>query len=238
MEQLPAVLDCVTARYPSAAIIFRGVIPRLHSEQSRRFREAGLRMVRYRRVWIVEDCERARRESPELRRDLNLSQRLGYEIIDDPAIIDAEAERLADLYRALYLDKHSRLNPHFNAEFIRLTLREGLFTYRAFRKDGSIDAVKAWFEKDGLMTGAFVGYDREKPRRLGLYRQAMATQAAEAARLGLPLHLSGGVGEFKALRGAKPFDEYEAVWDRHLSPRRRLPWSMLEWAGRAVSGGG
>jgi len=234
--QLSGLIDCLTATHPTSAIVFRGLMTLLHADQIRLFRRAGFRLVRYRRVWIVEDCERACHESPELRRDLRLLKRHGYEVVDEPEIMAAEAERLADLYRDLYLGKHSRLNPHFNAEFIRLTLREGLLTYRIFRKDDSIDAVKAWYTRDGLMTGAFVGHDRRKPRAIGLYRQAMALQFSEAARLGFKLHLSGGAGEFKRLRGATPHEEYEAVWDRHLSPRRRLPWAMLEWAGRAVAG--
>jgi hypothetical protein len=183
---------------------------------------------------VVEDCARACRESEELRRDLRLSERHGYEVVAKPEVIAAGAERLAELYRGLYLDKHSQLNPRFNAAFVRLTLEEGLLSYRAFRREGSIDAFKAWYVRDGMMTGAFVGYDRQKPRQLGLYRQAMALQTAEAARRGLRLFLSGGAGEFKSLRGAAPHEEYEAVWDRHLSPRRRLPWAMVEWAGRAA----
>lgn len=233
--QLSAVVDCLTAKYPRAAIVFRGLLPRLHPDQFQLFEQVGFRMVRHRQVWMVEDCSRAFRESEELRRDQHLSERHGYEVVADPEVIADEAERLAELYRGLYLAKHSLLNPHFNADFVRLTLGEDLLTYRAFLKGGSIDAFKAWYIKDGVMTGAFVGYDQQKPRKLGLYRQAIALQASEAARLGLQLSWSGGVGEFKRLRGATPHEEYEAVWDRHLSPRRRLPWALLERAGRAVA---
>jgi len=233
-EQLSAIVECLTTKYPKAAIVFRGLLPRLDPDPSRVFEQAGFRMVRHRRVWIVEDCERAFRESEELRRDQHLSERHGYEVVADPEVIASEAERVAELYGDLYLGKHSLLNPHFNAEFVRLTLGEGLLTYRAFFKAGTIDAFKAWFVRDGVMTGAFVGYDRQKSRKLGLYRQAIALQASEAARLGLMLSWSGGVGEFKRLRGATPHEEYEAVWDRHLSARRRLPWALLERVGRAV----
>jgi hypothetical protein len=235
-EQLSAIVDGLTKKYPKAAVVFGGLLPRLQPEQFRLFEQVGFRMVRHRRVWIVEDCERAFRESEELHRDRHLAERHGYEVVADPEVIASEAERLAELYRGLYLGKHSLLNPHFNAEFVRLTLDEGLLTYRAFRKAGAIDAFKAWYVKDGVMTGAFVGYDRQKPRKLGLYRQAIALQATEAARLGLQLSWSGGVGEFKRLRGASPHEEHDAVWDRHLSARRRLPWALLERVGRATVG--
>ena len=232
--QLSAIVDGLATSFPKAAIVFGGLLPRLQPEQFRLFEQAGFRMVRHRQVWIVEDCERALRESGELRRDQQLAERHGYEVVADSEVIAGEAERLAELYRGLYLGKHSLLNPHFNADFVRLTLGEGLLTYRAFRKEGAIDAFKAWYVRDGVMTGAFVGYDRQKPRKLGLYRQAIALQATEAARLGLQLSWSGGVGEFKRLRGASPHEEYEAVWDRHLSARRRLPWAVLERVGRAA----
>lgn len=234
-DQLVAIIGCLKERHSSAAIVFRGLMPELHSKQFSLFKRVGFQMVRYRKVWVVKDCKRACNESPELRRDLRLLERHKYEIVDDPGIIADNAERIAHLYRNLYLDKYSLFNLHYNAEFIRLTLRRELLTYRAFRKNGSIDAFKAWYIRDGMMTGAFVGYDRQKPRTLGLYRQAMALQLSEAARLGLNLHLSAGVGKFKALRGADPHWEYEAVWNKHLSLRRRLPWAMLSWAMRGAN---
>ena len=234
-DQLSAIVDELTRRFPKAAIVFRGLMPRLYPNQFKLFQGVGFRMVRHRRVWVVEDCELACRESKELRRDVRLSDQHGYEILSDPEIIANEAERIAELYQGLYIHKHSHLNPYFNPAFVPLTLDEGLLTYRAFRsKDGSIDAFKAWHIRNGVMTGAVVGYDRHLPRSLGLYRQAMALQSREAARLGLKLVLSGGVGEFKRLRGADPHEEHEAVWDRHLSPRRKLPWVILERLGRRV----
>jgi hypothetical protein len=230
------LVEGLTTKYPRAAVVFGGLLPQLQPEQFRLFEQVGFRMVRHRQVWIVEDCERAFRESEELHRDRHLAERHGYEVVADPGVIASQAERLAELYRGLYLGKHSLLNPHSNADFVRLTLGEGLLTCRAFRKAGAIDVFKAWCVKDGVMTGAFVGYDRQKPRKLGLYRQAIALQATEAARFGLQLSWSGGVGEFKRLRGATAHEEYDAVWDRHLSARRRLPWALLERVGRATVG--
>ena len=53
-----------------------------------------------------------------------------------------------------------------------------------------------------------------------------------AENRGTLLHVSGGAGRFKTLRGAFPVREFDAVFDAHLPPWRRLPWRLAAVEGR------
>src|SRR5262249_58873840 len=83
-----------------------------------------------------------------------------------------------------------------------------------------------------VMTGAVLGYAQELSQKLGLYRLAVAMLIAEATARHLQLNLSGGVGQFKMLRGAIPVEEFDAVYDHHLPLHRRLAWTALWLACR------
>jgi hypothetical protein len=67
----------------------------------------------------------------------------------------------------------------------------------------------------------------QAPASSGLYRRLAAIPLLRGQKSGLPVNLSAGVDEFKALRGGKPAQEYLAVFDRHLPPSRRTPWAFI-----------
>ena len=236
-DEIDAITEALAERHPEEAIVFRTVDPILRPRLFSSLRGAGYRMVRCRRIWALDPRRAPLLANENVRRDLRLIERTGYEVVDDPALLEGETGRMIDLYRDVYLDKHSRLNPQFRAELLRMTLREGILQFRALRRNGEIDAWAAWFVRDGLMTASLIGYDRSRPRELGLYRQCIALLVHEAERKGLPLHLSAGADHFKRMRGAFSSEEYEAIRDRHLATRRRLPWALLAVVERLAAGG-
>jgi len=83
-----------------------------------------------------------------------------------------------------------------------------------------------------VVTGVVLGYERSLPQGLGLYRMLFALLTAEAAERELLLNLSAGAGRFKALRGAVPVEEFDAVYDRHLPAPRRVVWAGIAVASR------
>jgi hypothetical protein len=232
-EQLRRLTDFLRARFPGHALVQRCVNPRLHPDYRDALAAAGFRMVKSRRVYLLDPRSERFRGSSNAKLDLQLLERGPYEVIDGESIGDAEIPRLAGLYRSLYIDKHSNLNPGLTEDFFALTLRGSDLQYRALKRAGTIDGLIMFFAGDGVLTGAFIGYDRNLPRKLGLYRQLIAILIAEARDRGLLLNLSAGAAEFKSLRGAFPVIEYDAVYDRHLSPRRRLAWWLVTQQGRA-----
>lgn len=234
LEQVREVTACLTRKYPDRAILWRSLNPKLDAALIEHARLCGYRLLRSRRVYMLDAGPWVYRRHQNARRDFALLKRTRFEAISDPEALAPHAERIAELFRSLYLGKHSRLNTAFNARFFAVTLAAGVFEYRAFRVDGEVAAFLAFFIRDQVMTASLVGYDLKLPQSLGLYRLCLATFLAEAASRGLRLNLSSGADEFKRLRGGLPVDEYEAVYDRHLAWTRRAGWFALSSLSRAA----
>jgi len=160
--------------------------------------------------------------------DLSKYRKSQYRLLDDTQLSPTDAPRFAHLYRLLYLEKYSYFNPQFTETFFRLALEQGLFTFKAFAAKGRIDAVMGYFWRNGIMTQPIFGYDTHLPQSSGLYRLLSTQVVLEGQQGQLLINCSGGVGQFKRLRGGRPALEYNAVYSRHLPQKQRLPWLALQ----------
>jgi hypothetical protein len=146
-------------------------------------------------------------------------------------------ERIAHLYGQLYIDKYSRLNPRYTAEFVGVAQRSGLLRFVLLERqvDGRIDGAFGFTVAHGLLAAPVLGYDTALPQRLGLYRMLSYLVAQTAHEAGVDLHNSSGVAAFKRNRGAEPEFEYTAVYTRHLSWPRRAGWRLLAFVVSRVA---
>jgi len=183
---------------------------------------------------MVDAGPRVYHDHENARRDLRLLKQTPCQVVSDRQTLAAYVERMAELFRPLYLGKHNPLNPAFNSRYFALALASGAFEVRGFLADGRLAAFVLFFLTDQIMTAALLGYDLNQPRSLGLYRLAFATVLQEAVSRGLRLNLSAGADSFKAFRGGIAVDEYEAVYDRHLPISQRTGWSALRAVTRAA----
>ena len=219
-------------RYPRHAIVHRTVNPFLNRRHAEALQAAGCRLVGTRIVYVVDTA------SPEFRRRTNVwhDERLlresPYRRIEVHGADGVDLDRIASLYRQLYLDKHCRLNTAFNARFFERVLSTPFFHTSLFTCDGRTDAFTTFYEGDGCITGCLVGHDASLSKSHGLYRMALMYKVFLAEKRGLRVNLSGGCGPFKCMRGAVPVREYDAVDDRHLPGWRRLPWRLARIEGR------
>jgi len=234
-QQIRGITAYLLKRYPKHTIVHPTINPYLHQSYFNTLQDNGYMMIKSRKIHLLDPASERFQNRTNAKLDLDLLKRTSYDIISADAISDSDCARMAELYRSLYLDKHSYLNPQLNKKFFLLTVRKNILVYRAFKKNGKIDAFVSYFVRDGVLTGAFVGYDRSLLSKLGLYRQVIAILIRDAQKLGLILNLSSGSGKFKELRGAFPVVEYHAVYNRHLSLRRRFPWFLIQKEGEAWS---
>jgi hypothetical protein len=137
-----------------------------------------------------------------------------------------QAERLAELYTMLYIQKYSRQNPQYTAWGFLNWLPKFLNIY-VLEQNGRIDGFAALQTRGYTMTSPLVGYDTRLPQGLGLYRLLVAAMMRHAEQHRLLFHLSSGAAGFKRQRGAVNALEYSAVYVRHLSKRRRWTWYAL-----------
>ena len=233
-EQVQELTACLAGSYPGRAILWRSLNPSLDGAFIECLRQSGYRLLRSRLVYVSDPGPQLYRNHSNARRDLTLLKHTKYKVVSDHQSLAPYAERMTELFRSLYLRKHSVFNTAFNSRFFALALACGLFEFRGFLADGQLDAFAAFFTTDRIMTGSLLGYDLNRPRSLGLYRMAIATFLDQAASRGLRLNLSAGADSFKAFRGGIPVDEYDAVYDRHLPASRRSVWVAMSAVTRAA----
>ena len=228
-RQLNAFLQ---SRYPAHAIVHRTVNPYLNRAHFDALRNAGGRMVCCRVVYLVDPTSQRFHRRSNVHADRRHLRTTQYRMVDASGSDAVDTARLAQLYRLLYLEKHCRLNAAFNARFFALLLRTPFFRTELFVRGERIDGFYVTYRDNGCLTAVMLGYDLNLPQSLGLYRLAIMHMLLLAEERGTLLNFSGGAGRFKTLRGAFPVREYDAVFDAHLPPWRRLPWRLAAAEGR------
>ncbi len=208
-------------RWPRHAIWFRSLNNRYTPDWLAELAGLGCELIPSRQVYLYDRIDLSPSAPANLRRDLKLLRGRRHEVIEADSWCPADFERAAVLYEMLYMDKYSRLNPHYGAAFLRAWHAAGLLHLMGSRgESGELEAVVGVFGSGTTLTAPIVGYDTASPPRRGLYRLLMAAVFELAAASGQRINLSAGAAQFKRLRGGIASIEYSAVYVRHL-PRYR-----------------
>ncbi len=227
LEELRSMTQGLTQGYPNHAVGFRSVCDR-DSRLPEFLRELGYRLIPARSVTFVPTRGGAFRAKRDVRSDSRLLPESGYaaRALTEPT--PAELERVTELYRLLYIEKYSEHNPRFKPEFMELALRTGLLEFVVLERNGRLDGVIGFYQREGVLTVPVLGYDTRLPVKTGLFRMLSNAFAEIAYERGLDLHASSGVAAFKRSRGGEPELEYTAVYTSHLPLKNRLVWASLE----------
>lgn len=228
--EICSAVDVLQNEFPDRSIMFRSLNPRTTPVYLETLEKLGFRLVPSRQVYLYESPDRIPSKARWLqKRDYGLLDQHGYDVCGPEELSVADAPRLAELYRMLYIDKYSAHNPIFTPLFFEQSLQAGLLKLHALRSrdTGRLDAVLGYYAQSGIMTTPVFGYDTTVPQETGLYRMlsAVLLRLAEAERC--VLHESAGAARFKRNRGATAEIEYSAVYDRHLPLYRRMGWALL-----------
>jgi hypothetical protein len=226
-DDLAEMTGTMVGAYPGHAIMFRSLNAKTTGPIMQTLAGLGYMPVVSRQVYIFDACRDDLFKRKAFRRDWAAITEQGYTVVPVTAVDDSGARRFVDLYEALYLTKYSRHNPAFSADFIERAVRDGLLTLYALEKDGRVDGVLGFFERNGVMTTPLLGYDTALPLELGLYRMLTALLSTLARERRAILHRSSGAATFKLSRGAERTLEYSMVYVRHLPRSRRAPWHVL-----------
>ncbi|MEJ8544269.1 GNAT family N-acetyltransferase [Brevibacillus borstelensis] len=229
-EQIGEITRFLTRRFPRHIVAFRSVSPAVCPEVCAGLERAGYGLVPSRFVYLFDPKQAGQkgwRVRNTLKRDRDMMKKSGCRILRHEELGDEHAERIVELYQALYVDKYSHLNPQLTPAFVRLALHRRILTLIGLEREGRLDGILGYFHRNGMMTTPLFGYDTALPKKLGLYRMLSSLLVSEAESRGLLLHQSAGVGAFKADRGAEGTAEFTAVYVRHLPGWRQLIWKAL-----------
>jgi hypothetical protein len=231
-DALARLRDLVCARYPDHALVLRNVDARAPARR-RAFAAAGWRLVINRPVheWSPHKLRRATRHN--VKAELRLLSSPHVSIADPARLAPGDEHRIADLYRQLYVEKHSVFNPHYTARFFRVAHDTGLLRFSTIAVEGRIMAFSTSYDDGDRLVAALVGYDTKiDRRRYPLYRMLVAALMKRATEQRCTLFLSTGAAAFKRSRGSYEWFEHEAIYDAHLPPARRIPWALFGTALR------
>ena len=120
-------------------------------------------------------------------------------------------------------------NAQFTARYFESTHASGAADLEVFEQGDHPRAIRTSYVSLPHLFALFVGYDpADTPKKHRQYRSVIASCMDDARASGRPLFLSTGAADFKRSRGGVVELEYEAVFDQHLRPHRRLPWLLTQ----------
>lgn len=222
-ERLPDLVTRLRASYPERVIVIRSLNERDDGSLMKACRSLGFEMILSRQIYLMDWSKQGAAVSRDLAKDFKLLDRCPYTIENWEGGED-EAGRIMALYGALYLEKYSRLNPHYTVKWLCAAVETGFLEVKVFRREGEIVGVLGFLFEDGVMTAPLVGYDFSAPAKPSLYRLITALYSREGIARGCRMNRSGGADDFKMNRGATGAWEYSALL---IPERKRKRWDLF-----------
>ncbi|QVL57794.1 MAG: hypothetical protein KFB93_01585 [Simkaniaceae bacterium] len=230
-EQVKKIHAYLLEKFSDHAIIFRSLNPYSEKGLMDSLRANNYHFMTNRSIYFYSHKEsltngKIRRR---IKKDGDLLQQDGIEVMAHEEFSIEDASEVKRLYDLLYLEKYSYQNPQFTEEFFKTAILRKTFTLIGIRFNGKLIGVIGYFKKNGVMTFPIVGYEISFPQSLGLYRMLTFLMLEEASKLDHIIHMSSGVGEFKRGRGGVQEIESMAIFLKHLSFYRRIPWNIFSF---------
>ncbi len=215
--------------FPTHAVLLKNLNLAQHAELLRLLVEQGYVLITSRQVYLFDGRTGAFRQRNTVKRDRKfLVEQPHYASVEHHGFSEADLPRVLELYRLLYLDKHSRLNPQYTDAFVSAAWRERWLELRGLRHpSGRLDGVFGCFRMGDVTSTPFIGYDTALPQETGLYRMLVAMLLERVAEEKLLLNYSSGAGDFKRRRGGQASIEFNALYSRHLPAPRRAAFALL-----------
>jgi hypothetical protein len=222
-QSIPQVTGILQDQFPDHAILLKNVDPMRDPELIPNLERAGYELMTSRQVFFFDGRtadfwgkSTVKRDAKEFAADAR------YHWVGHSGFTTADAPRIAELYRRLYLEKHSLLNPQYTVRFVERALTERWLEFHGLRDaDGTLVGVFGFFTQDGVTSVPFIGYDTELPQDTGLYRRLFTGILKNVAERRQLMNYSSGAGDFKKRRGGIPVIEFNAVYSRHLPSVRQ-----------------
>lgn len=230
--ELQCMTEAMSTRHPQRPLMMRNICPEVSPGLMQHLQQLGWNMVPARMIYLCDPQQKTVWKHNHVKQDARLLQDSQVEIVSQDQLTSGDLPALRQLFRQLFIDKHSYLNPDFSLAFFELCLETRFLELKALRWQGRWVGILGLYAPscNNWLTTPLIGYDTSLPQELGLYRRLMALLLHEARQRQLGLHYSSGASQFKRARGGVPALEYTAIYDRHLpnQPKRYIRlWEKL-----------
>jgi hypothetical protein len=233
-DEILAITNFLQERFPQHSILFRSIQKYTGNEIHDFLEKSQYDFIASRQVFFIRPENEAAFSSRAFKSDLKLMRESQYHEVPKEDIVNEEYARILELYTEVYKDKHSKLNPQFNNNFIKLMMNSNFPYLKAIGKDGHMDAIAGYICRNGVMVAPFLGYDTSVDKKEKLYRLTCTMLTLEAKKRDLVFNLSAGASFYKKIRKAEGILECIAVYHRHLPFYRRFPWIVLRLVANTI----
>lgn len=232
-----AVVAEIQQANPKHAILVRSINRGLNSDDYDALTGCGFKPMFARNVLLfphkpIEQFPRNKRR--QILRDEGLVEKCGLHWRAVKSLTSEEAERVADLYNQLYLEKYSKNNPRFTPLFHTECCKRRILHYRLLMDGEDIIGVVGMKVVEGVSTTPILGYDHQHQHANVLYRMLTAKITRTSSDHDFHRHASSGANTFKKLRGGVTNEEFTMVKTDHLSWWRRLNWGIIRFIAQKV----
>ena len=233
-KEIPEITAFLKSEYSDHAIVFRSLNDYQHPHLLKIFETNHYNVIGSRQVYIFDLTHKDWLKHRNNKHDNKLVRKEGLKFITHPEM-EAFLPQALKLYRKLYLEKYSELNPQFTIKYFQDCYNTGIIEFQGYTdQSGNLKAFSGQFTLDQTITSPLVGYDTSAPKKEGLYIHAAQLALLKKFELGLLLNLSSGAPEFKRLRGGEASIEYSTLFIKHLSRKRKLRWKVLQFISNKI----
>jgi len=226
-EVVSKAIKFLKQRFPRHALVFRSLTPRTNTTLIEDLQKEGCQLLASRSVFFTDTSDEELYSTRIIKSDLKLWREKSYSLVDEEGFTANDYSQIWTLYRKLYIDDHSNLNPQVTQDLIQHLIDNRLFTFRALKEGDQIIGVVGFIVKDGVLMCPLFGYDKDMPESNNIYRLLSTALLLEAKERKCLFHQSAGGSFFKKIRRAVNCTESMAIYTKHLSLQQRFPWLTL-----------
>jgi hypothetical protein len=227
-EDLRKIVNFLSENYPRHAIAVRSINSKNNPELKQHLGNIRFSFLLSRQIYLTDTNDEAIFQTRILKSDLKLLRECDYEIVGNDDLQEHEHERILQLYNLLSIEQHSALNPQLNLNFVRLLIEDKLLQIKALKKNGVIEGIVGYLERSQTLFCPFIGFDKAHPDKSKLYRLLSTLLLLEARKKKCLMHQSAGASFYKTVRRAVSYQEYLAVYTRHLPFKQKVAWGLLQ----------
>jgi hypothetical protein len=227
-DEIKQIVNFLKEKFPKHAIAFRSINGKNNPELKEHLKKNHFSLLFSRHVYLTETSDESIFKTRILKSDLKLFRESDFQILENHELTSQDFARILELYHLLSIEQHSALNPRLNLCFISFLIEENILQVKALKKNGIIEGAVGYVEKDQILFCPFIAYDKKHPDKTKLYRLLSTIPLIEAKKKGFLFHQSAGASFYKTLRRAIGYQEYLAVYTRHLSYKQKIAWGLLQ----------